>query len=150
MSHMNPIRTLKPYFPQIHFNIILPFTHRPLEWSLSFRLSNKYFLRISRLPHARLMPRPSHPPWFNDPNNIWWRVQNMELCVMQFSPWSRHFIPLRSKYSSKHAVPIQPKSVLLLSFFPVWLAFYSALFEGRNFNSMYHSPYTHGCWTQTL
>jgi hypothetical protein len=31
------------------------------------------------------MHRPSHPPWFDHPNNIWWRVQIMELLIMQFS-----------------------------------------------------------------
>jgi hypothetical protein len=34
----------------------------------------------------------------------WWNVQNMKLLVMQFPPTSRHFISLRSKYSSQHPV----------------------------------------------
>jgi hypothetical protein len=29
------------------------------------------FLFISHLPHARYMPRPSHPSWFDCPNIIW-------------------------------------------------------------------------------
>jgi hypothetical protein len=36
-------------------------------WSLPFRLSNQKFVRIYYIPHARYMPRPSHPPWFDRP-----------------------------------------------------------------------------------
>jgi hypothetical protein len=43
-----------------------------------------------------------YPPSFDHPNNSWWRVQIMELLIMQFFPASCHFIPLRSKYSPKH------------------------------------------------
>jgi hypothetical protein len=32
---------------------------------------------------------------------------------VQFSPISRHFIPLRPKYSPQHPVPKHPQSVLL-------------------------------------
>jgi hypothetical protein len=47
------------------------------------------------------MPRPSHPPCFDHPNNTGRRVQALQLLIMQFSPTSCHFIPLRSKYSPK-------------------------------------------------
>jgi hypothetical protein len=39
-------------------------------------------------------PSASHPSWR--------RVQVMKLLIMQFSPTSRHFISLRSKYSPQH------------------------------------------------
>jgi hypothetical protein len=45
------------------------------------------------------MSHPSHPPWFDHPNNIWWTVQIMKLLIMQSSPASCHLLPLRSKYS---------------------------------------------------
>jgi hypothetical protein len=45
------------------------------------------------------LPFPSHPAWFDYPNNIWWSVQDMKLLIMQSSPASCHFLPLRSKYS---------------------------------------------------
>jgi hypothetical protein len=32
------------------------------------------------------LPHPSHAPWFDHPNNIWWRVQVMTLLIMQSSP----------------------------------------------------------------
>jgi hypothetical protein len=28
------------------------------------------------------MPCPSHPPWFDHPNNIWWSVQIIKFLVM--------------------------------------------------------------------
>jgi hypothetical protein len=44
------------------------------------------------------MPRPSHPPWYDHPNYIWWSVQVMKFLIMQSLPASRHFFPLRSCY----------------------------------------------------
>jgi hypothetical protein len=48
------------------------------------------------------MPRPSHPPRLDysnyEYNRTWRRVQITKLLIMQFSPFSRHLIPLRSKY----------------------------------------------------
>jgi hypothetical protein len=31
------------------------------------------------------MSRPPHPPWFNHPNNIRWRIQTVKFIIMQFS-----------------------------------------------------------------
>jgi hypothetical protein len=59
------------------------------------------------------MPRPSHPPWFDHPNNIWWWAQVMKLLTMQCSPASRNFCPLRSKYSSQHPVLKTPSVYVL-------------------------------------
>jgi hypothetical protein len=47
------------------------------------------------------MPCPSHYPWFDLPNDIWWWVQIMKLPIVQLSPLSRYFIPLRSVHNSK-------------------------------------------------
>jgi hypothetical protein len=30
------------------------------------------------------MSRPPHPPWFNHPNNIRWRIQAVKFIIMQF------------------------------------------------------------------
>jgi hypothetical protein len=59
----------------------------------------------SHLFHASYMPRPSHTHLFDHPNNIWWSVQVMKLLIMQSSPASYHFLPLRSKYSPQDPVP---------------------------------------------
>jgi hypothetical protein len=34
------------------------------------------------------MSRPPHPPWFNHPNNIRWRIQALKFIIMQISPRS--------------------------------------------------------------
>jgi hypothetical protein len=65
----------------------------------------------SSSPHSCYMPCSSHPPWLDHSNYTWRRVQVMKLLIMQFSPASRHFISLRSKYSPQHPVLIYPKSV---------------------------------------
>jgi hypothetical protein len=44
------------------------------------------------------IPCPSHPPWLDNSNYIWWRVQFIKLLVMQLSPSSYYFIPRRFKY----------------------------------------------------
>jgi hypothetical protein len=74
VSQMHPVHTFPPYFPKIQSNIILPSTPRPSEWSLLFRLTNKNCVWISLLSHVCYMPLPSHSPWFDHPNNIWWSV----------------------------------------------------------------------------
>jgi hypothetical protein len=71
---------------------------------------------ISHISHACYTTHQSHPPLFDLPNNIWWSVQVMKLLIMQSSPASRHFLPLRSKYSSLS--PSQRPSVCV--FHLVW------------------------------
>jgi hypothetical protein len=50
-----------------------------------------------------------------DPNNIWRRVQIMELFIVQFSRASCHFIPLRSKHSPKYPLLKRRQSVFFLN-----------------------------------
>jgi hypothetical protein len=38
---------------------------------------------ISHLYHACYMLRPSHLPWLDKPNTIWWSVQIVKLLIMQ-------------------------------------------------------------------
>jgi hypothetical protein len=59
------------------------------------------------------MPRPTHSPPFDLPNNVWRKVQITKLPILQLSPLSRYFIPFRSKYSPQHPVLKHPQSVLL-------------------------------------
>jgi hypothetical protein len=49
------------------------------------------------IPNSCYMDRPSHPPRLDCSNYTWRRVQITKLLVMQFSPFSCHLIPLRSK-----------------------------------------------------
>jgi hypothetical protein len=56
------------------------------------------------------MSRPSHPPWFNYPNNIRWRIQSVKFITLQFYPRSV-FLPFRSKY--QHSALKKPQPVFL-------------------------------------
>jgi len=49
---------------------------------------------ISHISYACYIPRPSHPPWFDHPTNIWWNVQAVKFLIMQSSLSFRHFLPL--------------------------------------------------------
>jgi hypothetical protein len=55
---------------------------RSSQWSLAFRPSNQNPVNTSPLPHACHMCSPPHPPWFNHPNNIQWRIQVMKLIIV--------------------------------------------------------------------
>jgi hypothetical protein len=50
-------------------------------------------LFVSHLSHTCYMPRPSHLPWFDHPNNIWWSLEVMKLLIMQSSPVCRSILP---------------------------------------------------------
>jgi hypothetical protein len=80
-----------------HFNIILLYT--PI-------LLNDVFLSgFPTIFYTCLISpkRPSHPPWFDLPNNSWWRVQIMELLIMQFYLSSCYFLST-FKYYLEHSV----------------------------------------------
>jgi hypothetical protein len=86
---------------------------RSSQWSLPFGPPNQNSVRTSLLPHACRMSRPPHPPRFNHPNNIQWRIQAVKFIIMQFSSQSV-FLPSRSKYPPQHTVLKNPQSM----FFP--------------------------------
>jgi hypothetical protein len=73
------------------------------KWSLSFMLSHQNPVHFSLLSHACNMPCLRHS-WFDLPNTLWWWVQIMKLPIVQLSPFSDYFIPLRSKYSPQQPV----------------------------------------------
>jgi hypothetical protein len=103
LSQINPVHIFPQCFPKIHSNII-PSNSRSSEWTFYFRFSNLNIVYISHLFHACYMPHASHPPWFHDPNNIWWRLWVVKLLTVQSSPASCHFLPLTPKYSPQHPV----------------------------------------------
>jgi hypothetical protein len=57
----------------------------------------------SPLVYACHMSSPPHPPWFNHPNTIRWRIQDMKFIIMLFFS--------RSKYLPQHSVLRNPQSV---------------------------------------
>lgn len=50
LSQMNPVSILLFYFPNILFNIILPYMQKYFKWSPLSRLFDQDFMHISQLP----------------------------------------------------------------------------------------------------
>jgi hypothetical protein len=77
---------------------------RPIQATSPHPTSPRSILILSKpisvplRPHLCYMTSPSHPLWLDYSNYTWQRVQIMKLLVMKFSPFSRHLIPLWSKY----------------------------------------------------
>jgi len=99
LSQMHPLYTFPNYFPKIHSKTIFLFTTRSYAWSLHFKFSDQNLVSISHLSHACYMSQTSHSTSFDHPNNIWWSVKVVKLIIIQSSPASCHFLPLKSKYS---------------------------------------------------
>jgi hypothetical protein len=90
LSQSNPIHTIPSYLSKIHFNIVHPPTFRSSQWSLSFWLSHQYPIWFPLLLNSYYIPCPSHPPWLDNSNYTWRRVQPMKYCSFQ-----RHIIKQR-------------------------------------------------------
>jgi hypothetical protein len=58
LNKINSVHVLPSSLFQIHFNIILPSTHRPSKQSHSFRFPYQNFLFVFILPHMCPMPHP--------------------------------------------------------------------------------------------
>jgi len=96
-------------FPYNQFNITLPSTPTSFEWSVSLRLR----MHFSSVPYVLHAP-PTNPYRFDHPsNNIFWSVKVLKLLIMQSSPVSCHFLPLRSKFCPQCPVLKHPESMSL-------------------------------------
>jgi len=98
VSHMNPIHTPPSNLLKTHFNNNLPPIVGCSKWSLSLKFPHQNPPRTSHLPHTCYMPCPPHSSCFDHPNNIWRRVQIIELLFMSSSTLSRYFFPLRPEF----------------------------------------------------
>jgi hypothetical protein len=88
LSHINPVHTLTSCFLKIHYSSIYAYV---FQWGIfPSSFPTKIVVCISHLSHDCCMPNPTHYPWFDHSNNIWWRVQIIKLLIMQFSPASRY------------------------------------------------------------
>jgi hypothetical protein len=103
LCQINPLHTTPSYLSKIHYNIYSP-TYVLVFLVVSFLLTFPPVYYPHSSSHSCYMPCPPHPPWLDHSNFTWPSVPAMKLLIMQFSPTSRHFIPLRSKYSSHHPV----------------------------------------------
>jgi hypothetical protein len=97
LSQLNPVCHIDLYLPKIQLNVILLPTPRSFQWFFIFGHPNQNPVNTCPLTRACHMSHPPHPPWFNHPNNIRWRIQAVKFIIMQFSPRSL-FLPFRSKY----------------------------------------------------
>jgi hypothetical protein len=95
---MNPVHILPFFLFKIYFNIIPPSVSRSSKWSVSFTFSLHAFHLYC---NAWYLPRSSHALRLEYPNNIWRRVQIMNLLVMYFPPAPCYVSPLRSKCCSQ-------------------------------------------------
>jgi len=94
LSQITPVITLLSYFPKIHSTITFLCTPRSCKWSFLFRFSKQNIVCMYLRFHACYMPRQSHPPWYDHPNNTWWNMQVLMPLIMQSVPASRHFLLL--------------------------------------------------------
>jgi hypothetical protein len=59
----------------------------PCNLHLGLQIFRQKFACIFHHPPT---PTPTHPPWFDRPNNIWWRVQIVQLLIVQSFSASCH------------------------------------------------------------
>jgi hypothetical protein len=59
------------------------------------------------------MSHPSHSSVFDNPDDIWWKVQTFQLLVMQSSSLPCYLVPVRPKYLPKHPILDQPQLTFL-------------------------------------
>jgi hypothetical protein len=82
LSWATSIQSLPPTPVSLSYILILS-THQCLGLS-SGLFPSGFPTNIPRLPHSCYMLWPSHPPWHDQPNYTWRRVQVMKLLIMQF------------------------------------------------------------------
>jgi hypothetical protein len=101
LSQINALHNTQSYLSKICFNIMsnLRFGLLSGPFPSGFPTNILYAFLVSPIRATC----PAHSKY------TWRRVQVMKLLIMQFSPTSCHFIPLRSKYSPQHPVLKHPQ-----------------------------------------
>jgi len=84
--------------------------------SLPYSIELDFVIVYSYVSYMCYKPCPSHPLWFDYPNNIWWRV-HLTKFLMKFSPSFCFFLFLSSKCYPQHYVLKHPQSVFFPSLF---------------------------------
>jgi hypothetical protein len=114
LSWARPIQSTSPH-PTSSRSILILSTHLRLGlhsglFPSGFPTNNLYALFS---PNSCYIPSPFHPHRLDYSNYTWRRVQITKLLVMQFSPFSTHLIPLRSKYPPQYPVLKHLQSMFL-------------------------------------
>jgi hypothetical protein len=103
-------KNILPYWTRRFITIFTKARHWTVSWASwiqfvsSFTISLRSSLMLSShirlgLPNgllpsglpSKILSHPSHPPGFNHPNNVRWRIQAVKFIIMQFSLWSVYF-----------------------------------------------------------
>jgi hypothetical protein len=82
-----PLHLIRSQFNPVHI-LISHFFYQFQYPSIHTKVSEVVHLHkifSTTILYACYMPHPSYPPWFDHPNNIWWRVQIIKLLIIQFS-----------------------------------------------------------------
>jgi hypothetical protein len=97
LNVMCPVHIFITYYFKIHFNIILPSMSMSSNWFSGLIFSPKFCMHFSSPPIlANVLP--SHSPWCDPLNNLWWKIQVMKILIIQFTPTSCYLIIPRSKH----------------------------------------------------
>jgi hypothetical protein len=102
-----PDKSSPSYF--INFNIILPYMPRSSKSPLPFRFSHHNPICISLLSHVCHISCSSHPPWYDDTNNMWQGIKIIKL----FIPLS-YVLHLRPKCIPQHRILEHPQPMCFL------------------------------------
>jgi len=145
LCHVHPVHIFQPYFHKIQSNIIFPSTPKYFEWIFPSgcltKISYSFLVSLMRA----YMSGPSHSPWLDHSNNIWRSIHVKKFLIIQSSPVSCHFLPLRSKYSPQQPVLKYPQSMLfpVIIFCTVWTPSFwrgDRKIKYLEENSIKHSP----------
>jgi hypothetical protein len=109
-SNSNPVQVIPYHFSKIRFNITLPCTPAFYKWVLSLRFVHQKPKCSSLVPHACLMPRPSHSSRLHHPINLLkptghvmhqqfniqqlYALPTLCLCVLYLSENKQRLVPL--------------------------------------------------------
>jgi len=103
LSQFNHGQTLRYYFWQLNFNIILPSAPRSYKWSPTFRFPTQNALCISLLVCATRFT-PLIFLHFINTNNIWSGAQVMKIFIKQIFPSYCHFLRVWSNYFPRRPI----------------------------------------------
>jgi hypothetical protein len=105
-SYLSPRHTIfHSHSHKIPVNITFPSMLACSQSSLPFTFPNQNPVYIS-VHYTCYMPHESHRRWPDDPNNIWKALPITKLLIMQFSPVSHHFLPIRPSLFSSAPPPV--------------------------------------------
>ena len=101
---MIPIHVSKSSLFKIHFYIFPLSTQRSSKQHNFFTCFHHKPLCISLLSHARNLPHPSYPPWYEHFNDVGRQKQIVTFHITEYSPTLFYFPPPNFKVFSHHTV----------------------------------------------